>query len=458
MHSLFWKILISFWGALIIFAGLTMWTTSHYLETIRSETNLTHPRVNMKKYIQQAQSIAGTQDIESLRLWLIELDERETIPYLLIDQNGNDLIGRSVPLRLQHRIKRYEKRWHHEEHEEEHEYRRPHRMPIFINNLRYRLLPDFQAVTLHRVLKRPRVIAMPLILAALVSGIVCYLLAHYLTSPIKKLRSTVNKVATGDLSERVSPAFGNRKDEIVELATDFDKMTEQLESLINSHKQLLRDASHELRSPLARLQVALGLARQDSETESSNELERIEREADRLNELIGKLLSVARLESEYVNIKQETIRLDKLLKGIVDDAAYEAQSLGRDVTITHNMPVSLQGNEVLLHSALENVTRNALHYTAENTTVELAMEPAPDKPDQVIISVRDHGPGIPEDMLTRIFEPFVRVGEARDRKSGGYGLGLAIASRSIILHGGEITASNDNGAVVQIKLPATVLA
>jgi len=457
MHSLFWKILISFWGALVIFAGLTLWATSHYLETVRSETNLTHPRVNIKKYINQAQIIAQSQGIEKLRVWLTELDKRETIPYLLIDQHGNDLINRPVPLRLKQRIQRHEKRILHDDHEHEkrHEYQRKYRRFVVINDMRYRMLPDFQAVTLNRVLKRPRVIAIPLLLATLISGIVCYLLARYLTSPIKKLRHATNKLATGNLNERIAPTLGNRKDEIVDLANDFDNMAEQLKNLINSHKQLLRDASHELRSPLARLQVALGLARQRKPEEISKDLDRIERESERLNELIGKLLSVARLETEQSNIKQETIRLDKLLEDVADDAAYEANALNRDVTITNSLPVSLDGNRILLHSALENVIRNAIRYTQEKTSVELSMRHDAKKTDWVIISVRDHGPGIPDDMLARIFEPFVRVGEARDRESGGYGLGLTIASRAINLHGGIIVAQNenDNGASVHIHLP-----
>lgn len=455
MHSLFVKILISFWGGLTIFAGLSFWVTSHYLESIRSESNQSHPWVNIRNYVAQAQAIARTKDIKVLRAWLTELDARDVIPYLLIDQDGKDLLGRRVPLRLQYRIRRYEQHRDHGSHMQERERRhRMHRRTIVMGDSRYTLLPDFQAVTLNRVIKRPRVIAIPLLLAFLISGIVCYLLARYLTSPIKQLRLATNKIAAGDLAARVLPIFGNRKDEIVDLASDFDQMAEQLDILINSHKQLLSDASHELRSPLARLQVALGLARQRGPHDVGTELDRIERESERLNELIGQLLSVARLDAEFVNANKETIQLDKLLEDIAEDGAYEARSLDRSVAIIKNVPARLEGNRVLLQSALENVIRNAIRYTKKDTTVELSMVRLSDKPDWVEICIKDHGPGIPENMLTRIFEPFVRVGEARDRESGGYGLGLAIACRAIKLHGGTIVAHNQagDGVVIQIHL------
>jgi len=459
MHSLFWKILISFWVSLILFAGLTMWSTSYYLETIRSDTSVGHPRVKMQQYIQQAQTVARIHGMDGLRKWLTELDRRETIPYLLIDEQGTDLINRPVPYRLQKRVQRYERRMQHEydEHENENEYehRRSHRRPIIIDGKRYRLLPDFHAVTLSRVLNRPRVIAIPILIAALISGIVCYFLAGYLTTPITRLRQATRKFANGDLDERVGPVLGKRKDEMADLAKDFDQMALQLQNLISSHKQLLRDASHELRSPLARLQVALGLARKRTADTIDAELDRIDHESERLNELIGKLLSVARLETGYTDMKKEEIRLDGLLEELADDAAYEARALNRDVAISDNVAAEIRGNRVLLHSALENVVRNAIRYTAEHTTVELSMQFDVDHPGFVKITVRDHGPGIPDEMLSRIFEPFVRVGEARDRESGGYGLGLAIASRAIKLHGGNISASNmsGNGASVEINLP-----
>lgn len=453
MKSLFWKIFVSFWLALILFAGLTLWVTSHYLEKVRSETGNAQAPINIINYIRQARDIAHSGNVEALSHWLRQLDQREVIPYLLIDKNGNDLLKRSVPLYLQQRVLRKERSYGHEDDDDEHKYHRPHHRPIFINGQRYYLMPDFQSVTLNRILNRPRVIAIPILLATLISALVCMLLARYLTAPIRRLRQATQKLASGDLSQRVSVSMGNRRDEIVELANDFDHMAEQLQTLIESHKQLLRDASHELRSPLARLQVALGLAQQRGDSQSSRELDRIEREAERLNELIGQLLSLARLET-LADIEREPIALDVLLKDIADDAAYEAQASNRDVKIIHNMPVTINGNNLLLSSALENVVRNAIRYTAENTSVEIFLQNDSKKSDWIVIKIQDHGPGIPEEMRKSIFEPFVRVSESRNRQTGGYGLGLAIAKRAINLHGGEMSAANeDEGLSIIIHLP-----
>ncbi len=456
MKSLFWKIFVSFWLALILFAGLTLWTTSHYLEKVRSDIATEQPRNKTAEYIRQAREIAREGDINALRQWLMQLDRGEAIPFLFLDENANDLLERTVPLRIQQHVLRLERR-HRYDDDDEHEedgHRRPHHRPIIINGQRFRLMPDFQRVTLTRVLNRPRVIAHPILIAALISAIICLLLARYLTSPIGRLRQATQKLAAGDLSQRVSPSMGKRKDEIVDLANDFDYMAGQLQTLINSHKQLLRDASHELRSPLARLQVALGLARQRGDDKTASELDRIEREAERLNELIGQLLSLARFETNTAEIERTPIELETLLEQIVNDAAYEARAKHRDVKIIHSMPVTLKGNSMLLSSALENVVRNAIRYTAEATAVEVSLLDDHQKPNWIVIKIRDYGPGIPEPMLASIFEPFVRVGEARDRLSGGYGLGLAIAKRAVSLHGGEMSALNeDEGLSIVIRLP-----
>jgi len=442
--------------ALILFSGLTLWTTSFYLEKVRSESNFTHPRENVNKYTLQAQSIADSKGLAGLKQWLEALDKREIIPYLLIGPNGLDLLNRKVSLRLQSIIKRRELRKNNHGHKREHQKRHSRMPPVMVNGVQYRLLPDFQSVTLNRVLNRPRVIAIPFLLAAFISGIVCYLLARYLIYPVKKLRAATRKLAAGNFNERVAHTFGKRKDEIVDLANDFDHMAEQLTALIYSHKQLLRDASHELRSPLARLQVALELARQKNKQGSSSELDRIEREAERLNELIGQLLSLAKIEAGQTEKKFEDIRIDELLSTIAEDASYEARADSRDVKIVKNTVATISGNRKLIYSAIENVVRNAIRYTREDTTVELSIEKNQEKKGWITIKIKDFGPGIADDLLERIFEPFVRVSEARERKSGGYGLGLAIASSAINVHGGNIVACNDatGGLGIKINLPA----
>jgi two-component system sensor histidine kinase CpxA len=318
------------------------------------------------------------------------------------------------------------------------------------------LTHDFQSVTLGRFLQRPRVVAMPLMVGVFIGALVCLLLARYLTAPLKQLRRATEAYAAGDLSQRVAPLLGYRRDEIVDLTTAFDHMAERLSTLMVSQKQLLIDVSHELRSPLSRVEVALGLARQRAGTHPVPELDRIEREIERLNELIGQLLSLARLESDTQPPAPEPVEISELLQTIISDAALEAQARHCTLRLDKRLPAIIQGNAQFLHSALENVVRNAVKYTAEGTTVTLTMNRNSGRPGWIEICVRDRGPGVPEEMLTRLFEPFVRVGAARDRSSGGYGLGLAIAERAVRLHGGEISARNnpEGGLTVTIGLPA----
>lgn len=444
MKSLFWKIFLSFWLSLLVFAGLSFWITSQYLDSVRAQGEQLNPRQSYILHRQQLEMIAQHQGLSGVRDWLNELDKREAIPYLLIDEQGNDLLERSVPLRLKQRIERYESRWH--------ERPRPHTRPVIIENQHYLFLPDFQSITLGRLLHRPRVMLIPVLVALLVSGIACYLLARYLVSPITRLRKATQQIAEGNLAARVTPQLGNRQDELIELATDFDHMTERLQVLLNSHKQLLSDASHELRSPLARLQVALGIAQQRNPEAISNELQRIELEAERLNELIGQLLSLSRLDSQH-QLDTESVDIDRLMETIVSDASYEANESDREVSLINHQTVTIEANPALLSSAFENVIRNAIRHTPPGTCIEIRYEI--DDRQQLKISVCDQGPGIPEDMLKTVFDPFVRVSKARERQTGGYGLGLAIARRAIELHQGQIWAKNQHpqGLCINISLP-----
>lgn len=233
-------------------------------------------------------------------------------------------------------------------------------------------------------------------------------------------------------------------------------MAERVQQLLQARQQLLNDVSHELRSPLARLHLALGLAQKKADIPLHRDLDRIEREAERLDELIGEILSLSRLESSEEVPDKGAVELAELLHTIAADAAFEADPRDCNVVVTSSFPVVLQGNEALLRSALENVVRNALRYTRAGTTVELSLTQDPLQPNAaVVIEVRDQGPGIAPELLPRIFDPFVRAGEARDRESGGYGLGLAIAKRAIGLHRGTIAARNrpEGGLSVLIRLP-----
>jgi two-component system sensor histidine kinase CpxA len=213
-----------------------------------------------------------------------------------------------------------------------------------------------------------------------------------------------------------------------------------------------------LRSPLARLNVALELARQRSGAEAAGALARIQREAENLNEMIGQLLTLTRLQTG--EIQKSEFDLCRLVREIADDAEFEAQSGNRAVKLESVAACSFSGNEQLLRRAIENVVRNAVHYTAEGTEVEIEVrETSTETNARVLtITVRDHGPGVPDAALTEIFRPFYRVDDARDREAGGVGLGLAIADRAIQLHGGTVTAANaiGGGLIVTISLASTL--
>jgi two-component system sensor histidine kinase CpxA len=291
-------------------------------------------------------------------------------------------------------------------------------------------------------------------LAALVltSGIVCWLLTWQITRPIGTLRAGARRFADGDLSVRVglSPEL-RRGDELADLAKEFDRMAGRIQELITSQQQLLADISHELRSPLARLSLALDLARRRLGSDVP-EHERMGREIRRLDDLIGQLLTLARLRAQTAPPAFEPVRLLDVVREVAQDAGFEAKSSGRMVTIEREIDVTVPGNRALLRSALENVVRNGARYAPEGTAVSIAMEV---DGGRAAIVVRDRGPGVPTQALTRLFDPFFRVDEARDRTSGGIGLGLAIARQAMVAHGGTASAQNhpDGGLIVRLELP-----
>lgn len=286
-----------------------------------------------------------------------------------------------------------------------------------------------------------------------VAALFCFILARSLTSPIRKLRRATHQFADGDLATRIGPTIEG-KGEITDLGRDFDFMAERIESLITAQKRLLQDISHELRSPLARLSVALELARQRSGEEAHGALDRIDRESAQLNEMIGQLLSLAQLESGAGSYRMEKFDLESVVRSVVQDADFEARGGGREVLLTSCAQVDVEGSEELLRRAIENVVRNAVKYTLEGTAVEVSLQVDRDE-KQALVRVRDQGPGVPDSALDKLFVPFFRVADARDRESGGTGIGLAIADRAIRLSNGTIRAENrpEGGLDVLMTIP-----
>ncbi|GGG81995.1 ATP-binding protein [Edaphobacter dinghuensis] len=297
----------------------------------------------------------------------------------------------------------------------------------------------------------PMVVLLRAGLALFVSGIVCYFLTRYLTKPILRLRSAAQEIAAGQLSVRADTVLELRRDEFGDLVRDFNRMASKTENLISTQRQLLNDVSHELRSPLARINVALDLLRRRSGEDPA--LDRMESDVQRLNEMIGRLLTVARLEAASTLQNSVQVNLSGLVSSIAGDAEFEAQQRGCHVDIVQEANLAVMGDPSLLRSAIENVLRNAVRFTAAGTAVEVNLrENTASENHEAIIVVRDHGPGVPETELTQIFKPFYRLDNPGDANSTGAGLGLAIAKRIVRFHGGTIRAVNDPGGGLSVEM------
>jgi two-component system sensor histidine kinase CpxA len=303
----------------------------------------------------------------------------------------------------------------------------------------------------------PRAVLLQWGVALLVSGFICYLLTRYLTTPILKLREASQQLANGNLSIRAAEGMERRQDELGDLVRDFNAMASRLEELVSRLRQLITDISHELRSPLARLNVALDLSRERKGNDPA--FDQMEQDIGLLTEMISRLLTVARLDMSPSQVGMTPVDLSELAAQIVRDAEFESHERGGGVRLMADGQYLVKGNADLLHSAIENVIRNAIHYTEPGTSVEVDLQghSQGDRPF-VRLSVRDYGSGVPDSELASIFQPFYRVANARDRQSGGSGLGLAIAERVIRLHNGTIHAENavPRGLRVEILLPRLV--
>lgn len=275
------------------------------------------------------------------------------------------------------------------------------------------------------------------------------LLAWYVSKPIKELRKAFARVAGGNLEDKVSPAMGKRRDELADLGRSFDRMTTQLHLLMQGQKRLLHYVSHEMRSPLARLQMGIGLAKQSPERRADS-LDRIEVESMRMDKLLGEVLELSRLESGVMAVKKENIMLSELLEVAVEDARFEASA--KHVTIHSHIEADaeIEAQPDILYRALENVLRNAIKYTPEGSEVSLQTQ---HRPHWLVVQIADCGAGIPATELDNIFQPFYRTDSAGS--VAGHGLGLAITKQVLDLHGGKISLQNRpaGGLLVEVSLP-----
>lgn len=296
---------------------------------------------------------------------------------------------------------------------------------------------------------RPFIPIEPLVAGLLGSLVVAALLARYFSRPIRTLRSAFDAAATGNLEVRIGTAMGGRRDELAELGQDFDRMATQLQALMDGQRRLLHDVSHELRSPLARLQAAIDLARQQP-CKLESTMDRIEKESVRMDRLVGELLTLSRLEAGTAAPRTEEVDAAELLEGIVGDARFEAAGKEVDVVQEGDCEGVIDGDGELLHRAIENVVRNAVRYSPPGSRVTVS---AHANAGQLHIAVLDSGPGVPPDELDAIFVPFFRSSGSKD--SDGHGLGLAIARQVVESLGGRIGGANrpEGGFAMEIVLP-----
>jgi len=304
-------------------------------------------------------------------------------------------------------------------------------------------------------LSLPGISLMILAIALAVSAVASWWLARHLSAPIRRIQEGARALAGEDREVRVSAGLEDRKDEVAVLAREFDAMADRLRANRAAITRLLRDISHELRSPLARMRLAVGLARQPA-SDSARQLDRMEREIERLDGLISQVLKLARLSDTDAPFEREAFDVDEVIGEVVRDANFEAAAKGCSVRIVGAAGSTVHGSRELMRSAIENVLRNAVRYSPAGARVEVAVERGA---SGLTVSIRDQGPGVPGSEVERIFEPFYRVAESRDRDSGGEGIGLAITSRVMKAHGGSARADNraGGGFEVRLSLPLSAL-
>jgi two-component system sensor histidine kinase CpxA len=471
MKSLFLKIFLSFWAAQALFLVLAILATIA-LRPARHGVESEGPQVLAE--VVNAYESGGERGAHD---YLKELGHAQHVRAFVFDPAGHELSGRQAPPWIEDVRQGVTPHGGPTRHRGWMDQLMPPpfvRQALTLDGKRYTMVLEFPPES--RIFFAPHEIpGLGITIAVITSGLMCYLLAWSMTKPVARLRKAAQSLAAGDLSARAGAPASSQHDELTELTRDFDRMAERIEGLVESQSRLLKDVSHELRSPLARLSVALGLARQKSTPEVEGSLNRIELEADRLNQLIQRLLTISRLETGTDGLRKSTLSLRELVEQVAHDAEYETPGRGCRVTSSANtsadtlsdIPTAdadeflVEADPDLLRSAVENAVRNATRYTAEGTTVEVRLERqrAPNgesSGEEIVVRVLDSGPGVPNEALRKIFEPFYRLDDARNRQTGGAGLGLAIADRAIRLHGGQLRASNrkEGGLEIEIRIPA----
>jgi two-component system sensor histidine kinase CpxA len=465
MHSLFLRIFMLFWVAMALIVGgsiaITFTIAAHEYEASELQRR---PSTAI-----QASEVLAQGGFDGLKNWLSA--NKNAIPdrdVFIIGPDGADILGRRLSASAARRLDFF----NHDEFANRGPGGpgpRPFGPPPPGNFRPSRAAPqivgaDGSAYTVLVVPRRPifGALSLPgisltiLCVALVVTALTSWWLARHLSAPIRRIQAGARALASENLDVRVSAGLEGRKDELAVLARDFDAMADQLRANRSAITQLLRDISHELRSPLARMRVALGLARQPP-ADLSRQLDRLEREIERLDSLISQVLKLARLHGTDAPFARETFDLDELVEEVVRDANFEGAVKNCKVRLQGAAAAAVNGNRELVRSAIENVLRNAVRYSPQDAPVDVSIARAE---SGFVILIRDQGPGVPARDLDRIFEPFYRVAESRDRDTGGEGIGLAITAQVMKAHGGSAKAVNGQrgGFEVRLNLPAGTLA
>ncbi len=459
MTPWFLRLFFSFWLTIIVAIGLTHWALNWVDQQPKAQYQDPHQQKREYHQLLKSLRIAAQTDSDlEFRMRLQNLPDNIIWHYQNSQQASFYGQGRHAG------------RWHAERIEKQlvvaleqlnerrrirHDYRRhwilATRLGPDINSARLGLAIPKPAPPWQQQLERSR--SLQVLFALIATGLLCYWLSRRWTAPIRELRRATRQLAAGDWSHRLPTPKSN--DEFARLTEDFNHMVDALQESRRGQQQLLRDVSHELRTPLARIQAALGLVQQQ-QSHSGNEdnkraLDGIEQECQRLDGMIDELLQ----EFRPVTL-DDSIDLSVMLTTLVDNNQLELEAKGLSCDLaTAPLPAPIQANAKLLYSALENVLRNAIRHSPEGASIEIDLE---QENDNIIVSIRDRGAGVEEPELKRLFQPFYRADSHRDRRAGGYGLGLAIAQRASRAHRGQITASNANpGLCIRLSLPSQLL-
>lgn len=437
---MFWKLFLALWLSIMTFAAVVSWINQTVILSNAIEEPAEVFQSRFERFKQKLTRDLSKGDTLEVRRTLKALPRGLRHHIFVLDEQGRELSGRDRLLKMnkQARVRTNRHRVHD------------------ANGKQYTL------VTINRRPPRPLMapgpegVGLRLGVAAIVSALVSLLLARYLAAPLGQLSRVSRELATGDLAARVGAPLEKRQDEFGQLARDMDEMASRLQASQQANRRLLRDVSHELRSPLARLRVALEIARNKDQSQVAAELNRIELESERLEQLVDEVLSLLRETSGFYELKLERFELGELLQDLVNVVNYEINEAGSRVDLQATAGLFIEADRELLWRTFENLLRNAIVHSGGQPVIGISAQRSG---DEIRVTVSDSGPGIPEPHISRIFEPFYRVDEARNRRSGGHGLGLAIAASAVRRHGGAISAANRSrgGLAVTVRLPVNPL-